>query len=189
MMKLLAIIAPVIFSLFINSNDGEEINFNPRLLHKELSALLSGEDFRMHELQLPDSIVGNNRVNGKFFTIMCRQSEKYLAYIGRVNSCRTGGCSNRAGNNPEGEYEYFDYFILFDSQKRITVVRVYNYEASHGQEIMVKGWLNQFIGFNGTKTLRVGKEIDSISGATISAHGITADIQQKASFLQSLEKF
>jgi len=188
-MKLLTIIAPVIFSLFINSNYGEEINFNPRLLHKELGALFSGEDYQMHEFRLPDSIVGNNRVNGKFFTIMSSQSEKYLAYIGRVYSCRTGSCSSQSVNNPEGEYEYFDYFILFDSQKRITVVRVYNYEASHGQEIMVKGWLNQFTGFNGTKTLRVGKEIDSISGATISALAITADVQQKASFLQLLEKF
>ena len=51
---------------------------------------------------------------------------------------------------------------------------------------MVKGWLNQFIGYDGTKTLRVGKEIDSISGATISAYGITTDIQQKTFYLQSL---
>lgn len=188
-MKLLTIIALIISSLFIDRIDSGEINFNPRLLHKELNTLLCGEDFEMDELHIPDSIAGNNLVNGKFFTIMCKEGNKFLAYVGRVNSCRAGGCSTHMINDLEGEYEYFDYFILFDSEKRVTVVRVYNYEATHGQEIMVKGWLNQFIGFDGTKTLRVGKEIDSISGATISALGITADVQLKVSFLESLGKF
>lgn len=187
-MKLLTIIALGIFSLFINSNDGEEIDFNPQLLQKELSTLLCGKDFQMHELQLPDSILRKTQVNGKFFTLMCKGGNKFLAYVGRVNSCRAGGCSTQMIFELEGEYEYFDYFILFDLEKRVTAVRVYNYEATHGQEIMVKGWLNQFIGYDGTKKLRVGKEIDSISGATISANGITADVQQKALFLQSLEK-
>jgi hypothetical protein len=63
---------------------------------------------------------------------------------------------------------------------------VYNYEATHGHEITVKSWLNPFIGFDGTKTLRVGKEIDSIAGATISASGITDDIQVKTLILKSL---
>lgn len=175
-----------IFSLFIRSNVDEEINFNPRLLQKELSALIGGEDFQMKELQLPDSIVRNLRMNGKFFTIMCKQSEKYLAYIGRVNSCRAGGCSIQMDSDYESEYEYFDYFILFNSQKKVAVVRVFNYEATHGQEIMVKGWLNQFIGFDGTKSLRVGKEIDSISGATISVGGIVADVQAKSYLIKTL---
>ena len=178
-----------ISSLFINSDNGEEIDFNPRLLQKELSALLCGEDFKTQELHLPDSIIGNNQVNGKFFTIMCTEGSKLLAYVGRVHSCRAGGCSIQMINDPEGEYEYFDYFILFDSQKRVKVVRVYNYEATHGQEIMVKGWLNQFVGYDGAKALRVGKEIDSISGATISACGLTADVQLKASFLKPLNFF
>ncbi|MBK7712370.1 MAG: hypothetical protein IPJ37_16485 [Bacteroidales bacterium] len=118
-MKFIAIITFGITSLFINTTYGEEINFNPRLLHKELSTLLCGADFQMHELVLPDSVIRNNIVNGKFFTILCKQREKYLAYIGRVNSCRAGGCSNPALNNPGGEYEYFDYFILFDSERRV----------------------------------------------------------------------
>jgi hypothetical protein len=188
-MKLLTIILLGISSLFINSDIGEEIDFNPRLLQKELSNLLCGEDFKMHELKLPDSIVGNNKVNGKFFTITCTEGNKLLAYIGRVQSCRVGVCSIQRIDDPEDEYEYFDYFILFDSQKRVKIVRVYNYEATHGQEIMVKGWLNQFVGYDGSKTLRVGKEIDSISGATISALGLTADVQLKTSFLKPLKFF
>jgi hypothetical protein len=188
-MKIAAILVFGISSLFINGSDGEEINFNPRLLQRELSTNLCGEDFQMHELQVPDSIFGNNRFNGKFFTIICKKGGNQIAYIGRVNSCRTSGCSSQPINEFEEEYEYFDYFILFDLEKRVTAVRVFNYAATHGQEIVIKGWLNQFIGYDGSGKLRVGKEIDSISGATISANGITADVQQKTLFLQSLDRF
>ena len=187
-MKIATIIVVGLYSLFISSYKGEEINFNPRQLQKELSTLLCGESFQMHELLLPDSILRATKVNGKFFTIMCRMGEKYHAYVGRVNSSRAGNYSNKMNNDPEEESEYFDYFILFDSQVRVKVVRVYNYEATHGHEITVKSWLKQFIGFDGTKTLRLGKEIDSIAGATISANGITDDIQVKTSFLKSFGK-
>ena len=175
-----------ISSLLFRGIEGEDIDYNPRLLHKELSKLLSGQEFQIHELVLPDSIIRNNRVNGKFFTIMCRESEKYWAYVGRVNSCRTGGCSIQMKDEIADNYEYFDYFILFNSQKKVAAVRVYNYEATHGQEITIKSWLNQFIGFDGTKSLRVGKEIDSISGATISVDGLVTDIQAKSIFMKSL---
>ena len=188
-MKIFTIIVLGITSLIINGYNGEEINFNPRLLQKELNILLCDEDYRMQEIQLPDSITVDSKVSGKFFTIMCIREEKYHAYVGRVNNRRSGDYSNQINNASEGEYEYFDYFILFDSQVRVRVVRVYNYEATYGHEITVKSWLNQFIGFDGTKTLRLGKEIDSISGATISAKSITDDIQVKTSFLKSLEKF
>jgi hypothetical protein len=186
-MKLLVILALGISTFFTKGNIGEEIDYNPRLLQKELSTLTSGLDYQTLELQFPESTLRGYQVDGKFFTILCPDGSKFLAYVGRVNSCRAGGCSDQTVNDYEGDFEYFDYFILFDSLKRVKVVRVYNYEATYGHGIIVKGWLKQFIGYDGTKTLRVGKEIDSISGATISACGITDDIQLKTKFLKSLE--
>ena len=51
-MKLLTIIAIWDFSTLFNSYDGEEIDFNPKLLQKELNTLLCGEDFQMHEMSV-----------------------------------------------------------------------------------------------------------------------------------------
>lgn len=184
-MRIFTIIVLGVSSLFINSYNGEGINFNPRLLQKEMNTLMCGDEIRMQELLLSDSITSNIKVSGKFFTLLCDKGEKYHAYVGRVNSSRAVDYTHQKNNDPEGEYEYFDYFIIFDSLVQIKVVRVYNYDSTHGQEITAKSWLNQFIGFDGTKTLRVGKEIDSISGATISASGITDDIQVKTSILRS----
>jgi Na+-translocating ferredoxin:NAD+ oxidoreductase RnfG subunit len=74
---------------------------------------------------------------------------------------------------------------LFDKTKSVTSVVVYNYEATHGQEITAKGWLKQFLGYNGSRNLVVGKNIDSISGATISVNAITADIARNTALLKS----
>lgn len=68
----------------------------------------------------------------------------------------------------------------------VELVKVFNYQATHGQEVSAKGWLKQFIGFDGRKPLTVGKNIDAISGATISAYGITLDVQDKTTLLQEL---
>lgn len=83
------------------------------------------------------------------------------------------------------ETEYFDYFILFDSECAIKLTRIYNYAATHGHEVAAKGWLKQFAGYNGTDTLEVGKNIDAISGATISVYSITEDVQLKTILLKN----
>jgi Na+-translocating ferredoxin:NAD+ oxidoreductase RnfG subunit len=56
-------------------------------------------------------------------------------------------------------------------------VRIYNYQATHGQEITSKNWLRQFKNYTGEKELMAGKNIDAISGATISVDAIISDIE------------
>jgi Na+-translocating ferredoxin:NAD+ oxidoreductase RnfG subunit len=101
-----------------------------------------------------------------------------------VNSCRAGGCSI-SGNTPANmDSEYFDYYIFFDSAKTVKQVEVFNYQATHGYEITAKGWLKQFTGFSGKDSLVVNKDIDGISGATISVYAITSDVQEKTRMLK-----
>jgi len=63
---------------------------------------------------------------------------------------------------------------------------VYNYQATHGQEVTNKGWLKQFQGYDGSRSLTVGKSIDAISGATVSVLGITNDVQEKTRLLKQI---
>jgi Na+-translocating ferredoxin:NAD+ oxidoreductase RnfG subunit len=185
-MKSLAILIAGIVSILINSPFDDNIDYKPRLLLKELRSLTGSEDFQLRELQLHESLTVNNFLNGKFLEVMCKEKRISTVYVGRVNSCRAGGCFNQLKAENEGEFEYFDYFILFDLNNKITAVRVYNYAATHGQEITARGWLNQFTGYDGKVSLRVGKEIDSISGATISVRGLVADVQEKADIVKRL---
>jgi Na+-translocating ferredoxin:NAD+ oxidoreductase RnfG subunit len=66
----------------------------------------------------------------------------------------------------------------------VKLVRVFNYAATHGQEVAIRKWLDQFSGYDGGKPLRVGKEIDAISGATISVYAIVADVSEKIMLLR-----
>ena len=127
-------------------------------------------------------------IQGKFFRVLNHSevSEVKYVFVGRVNSCRTGGCSNSLKTQASLDSEYFEYCILFDSSKTVKQVEVFNYQATHGYEITSKGWLKQFIGFSGKDSLEVNKNIDSISGATISVFAITSDVQEKTKMLKSM---
>jgi hypothetical protein len=168
--------------IVVNAQDA--INFAPKLLFKELNSLkLHGN---LNEIPLsPD--IARQADKGKFFRIG-NEKALYYTYIGRVNSCRAGGCTAENVNHSDGDSEYFDYFILFDRNGTVQKVRVYNYRASHGAEITAPGWLYQFVGYDGRTGLSAGKDIDAISGATISVAGITYDVERKTRLLQSLLK-
>jgi hypothetical protein len=132
--------------------------------------------------------MNSDPMEGKFFVIAKTSvpDQKKYVYVGRVNSCRQGGCSNGSGLPNPGTSEYFDYLIIYNSSLVVELVKVHNYQATHGQEMTNKGWLKQFQGYDGSRNLTVGKSIDAIAGATISVQNITADIQQKTQLLKKM---
>jgi len=175
-----------LFGIFLTYGN-ENIDYNPKILEKEIEKVWGYKSFVKEEILIPDSIIGP-KMNGKFFAINSENpnAQNKFAFIGRVNSCRVGGCSISGEAAGNAESEYFDYFILLDSTAKVELVKVFNYQATHGQEVTAKGWLKQFNGFDGTTNLEVGKNIDAISGATISVYAITCDVQIKTLLLKRL---
>ena len=106
-------------------------------------------------------------------------------YVTRVNSCRMGGCSIMPGEGAI-EFEYFDYYFITNSSGEVLTVKIFNYQATHGHQVMSKGWLKQFIGFNGSQNLIYGKNIQAISGATVSAKSIIDDIKNAEEQIRKL---
>jgi len=182
----------IIFIIAIHFNIGliwaqSGIDYNPKRLIAELSDLNGTERPVVKEIALPESL--SRRIfQGNFFTVDngTRDYGAKYVYVGRVNTCRSGGCSADPGLSSDHNSEYFDYFILFDAGCTVRLVKVYNYQATHGQEITAKGWLKQFIGYHGENKLNTGKNIDAISGATISTEAITTDIQDKTNLLKQI---
>ena len=76
-----------------------------------------------------------------------------------------------------GRYEYFDYLLAFDAELSVLGLTIITYRSSHGAAICQRRWLDQFIGYSGEE-LRLGKEIDSLSGATISADALIRDLKR-----------
>jgi Na+-translocating ferredoxin:NAD+ oxidoreductase RnfG subunit len=77
----------------------------------------------------------------------------------------------------KGRYDYFDYSVIFTEDLFVAGVIVTTYRSSHGAGICGKGWLKQFKGYQGEE-VSLGKEVDSISGATISATSLVDDMRR-----------
>ena len=76
-----------------------------------------------------------------------------------------------------GRFEYFDYIVVFSPEKQVLGVSVIQYRSDHGAGICQRNWLKQFKGYNGER-LEIGKDIDGVSGGTISAASLASDIQR-----------
>ncbi len=76
-----------------------------------------------------------------------------------------------------GQYDYFDYVVVFDQELNILAVRVLNYREDYGYEVSSRWWLSQFIGKKAGKNMRYKEDIDALSGATISAESITDSLK------------
>jgi hypothetical protein len=178
-MNRILILFLLIISLPIYSE--EIITINNKVFLKEMKKAIPDGTYQLKEIDLPWHISSK----GAFYTINTKNENEKIkfVYFGRAVTIR-----GNAGNQAKDASEYFDYFILYDVTKTVKLVRVYRYRASYGEGITSQGWLKQFIGYNGKNTLEVGKNIDAISGATISTNVITHDIETQTGILHRLKE-
>ena len=87
--------------------------------------------------------------------------------------CRIGGCAAATQGTVQAN-ETFDYIVIYDQNLLILKIDIANYSGEYGFEICRPKWLTQFIG----KTLgfELEKNIDGISGATVSASFLIEDL-------------
>ena len=150
-------------------------------IEKTIRKQIGDQSFKLN------SVVGldDRLLHTEIFTIDVDNHTSGYVYVSRLNSCRAGGCAiSSISGDPA--FEYFDYFFITDSTGKVLKVTIYNYQATHGQQVMSRGWLKQFIGFRGDQKLYYGSDIQAISGATISAKAITVDIQEAESLIISM---
>ncbi len=119
------------------------------------------------------------------FSIATAEKQEALLSVRRIHGCKIGGCEADDGSvnvptfieNPtEDSYETFDYMMILGNDHSILHVEVVDYPGEYGYEVNSKSWLKQFKGYQGEELI-YGKDVDGISGATISATSITYDIQ------------
>lgn len=168
---------------------GQDILDNlPRRVSKSIEKTFGKENYQLESLTADSSEDFASNYEGNFYRLKPAGEDETAGYlhIGRVKTCRAGGCSAPGADTEQNSSEYFDYVILFDTEANIELVKIFNYQATHGHEITARGWLKQFLGFGGRDSLEVGKDIDTISGATISVYAITSDVQYKTEKLKKL---
>ncbi len=72
-----------------------------------------------------------------------------------------------------GKWGPIEFIVVLDLQGAVTKIEVMNYEEKRGRPIAGVNYLKQYFGKNGRSALEVGKDINGISGATISSRCAT----------------
>ena len=78
------------------------------------------------------------------------------------------------------------YLTCFNMDGQLINVHIVKYREDYGYEVGNKRWLNQFIGLGINSDFIIGKNIDGISGATISVNSVTRGINRSSIIVEYL---
>lgn len=188
-MNRIILLIAALLSFFLMEGQ-QTVDFEHRSMLKKLRKYDCSKELQFQKLYVPETIEITEENSAYFFVDdpECH-FEATFVFVGRVNTCCTDGCSVFYGDSKGRYFEYFDYFIVFNGKGDVTEVKVFSYEATHGQEITSKRWLKQFKNYNGQKDIQVGKDIDGITGATTSVHSISFDVQERTRRMKRILAF
>ena len=80
--------------------------------------------------------------------------------------------------NVLGKDQPITFLVAIDPADRLKDVDILVYREPYGGEVAYEPWRRQFRGKTVADSLRVGREIRSISGATISVHAVTLGVRR-----------
>lgn len=80
--------------------------------------------------------------------------------------------------NVLGKDQPITFLVAIDPADRLKDVDILVYREPYGGEVAYEPWRRQFRGKSAGDSLRVGREIRSISGATISVHAVTLGVRR-----------
>lgn len=83
-----------------------------------------------------------------------------------------------------GKFELINYAVGLNAAGEISGIEILTYRESHGYEVRNKPWRAQFLGKSAKSALRIGDDINNISGATLSCTHLTDGIRRIAVMAQ-----
>ena len=81
-------------------------------------------------------------------------------------------------DNVKGKSMPITFMVILDRRGNILHSNIIKYREGYGGEVGNERWLAQFNNYNPDSTYKIGKDIDAISGATISVNSVTKGIQK-----------
>jgi Na+-translocating ferredoxin:NAD+ oxidoreductase RnfG subunit len=80
--------------------------------------------------------------------------------------------------NVKGKDQPITFLVAIDPADRLKDVDILVYREPYGGEVAYDSWRRQFRGKSASDSLRAGREIRTISGATISSNSVTAAVRR-----------
>ncbi len=81
-------------------------------------------------------------------------------------------------DNVFGRFQPITFLLVISKEGKILYFEILKYRSDHGGNVKEIWWRNQFIGKNVDSDFTVGKEIQAVSGATISVNSLTRGIKK-----------
>ncbi|MGK9367632.1 FMN-binding protein [Melioribacter sp. Ez-97] len=129
----------------------------------------SGFKVEMIKFDIPNEIKTSleNKYRQKFF-----RDNLYMWKIYRGDALHAVAVMD----NVYGKSLPITFLVIFDSHAKVINAEIIKYRESYGGAVKEKSWLEQFFGKDASSSFELGKDINSISGATISAGSVTRGI-------------
>ena len=160
----------IFFLIFISN-----ISF-PQQINDEVKDIListfgknSTIKFAKYEIEKNAATKIEKQVKQKFF-------DSSVYYYQIINNYKINGYALL--DNVYGKSLPITFLVLFDNAGNIISSQIVKYREQYGGSVKNPQWNEQFIGKNYSSSFEVGKEINSISGATISVNSVTKGIQK-----------
>lgn len=96
----------------------------------------------------------------------------------RVEDKSKGVCGYLCYAQAKGRYEYFDFVAVFDTERVLRNVKITTYRSEYGYGIQNPSWLRQLAGWRPGNPLEYGKNVDAVSGATLSGQSLIDDLKE-----------
>ena len=89
-------------------------------------------------------------------------------------------------DNTIGKSMPITFLVIISNEGNILDTEIIKYREPYGGEISNKKWTSQFIGKNIKSNFIIGKDIQGITGATISVHSVNKGVQKLIKIYPSL---
>jgi Na+-translocating ferredoxin:NAD+ oxidoreductase RnfG subunit len=77
-----------------------------------------------------------------------------------------------------GKHEFITYALGLDTAGRVRDVEILDYRETHGEQVREPTWRAQFMGKHYGDSLKLGKDVRNISGATLSCKHISEGVRR-----------
>jgi Na+-translocating ferredoxin:NAD+ oxidoreductase subunit G len=90
-------------------------------------------------------------------------------------------------DNVYGKSMPITFLVIFDPGGNVQSAEVIKYREQYGGAVQNRSWIDQFKGKNIESGYAIGKDVNTISGATISVNSLTAGIRKTVLLLNEIK--
>lgn len=137
--------------------------------------------FEMSKVEIPATLKSTieNEVKQRFFA-----DELYIWKITQGSNVKGFAVLD----NVYGKSLPITFLVIFDNQFNVLNSSIVKYREPYGGGVAQESWNNQFIGRDAESSYEVGKDINGISGATISVKSVSKGIRKLAILLPKISE-